>query len=368
MLPGDPWEGDIINERNTRGLIAQVTAVSQVTDVLFAANNPGDTVGVYIDGALFEVTAGANAGATALLFETRIEAAALLASVVSTVTVDTATATITFADDQVHTVVEYSPDATTATPSEVTAAVGQQQLLFGYGVVRQVAGDSGNFTKVVKPTAVTDMFAGVLLRTTGSDMPPDQITALGFDPDYLCPGCAYTVITRNFGIVVEYAGNAPVETDPVYLVCSGADAGKWDVVDGSVAGTSEVVTLTLTSVADGLIGFSYDGLPALTVTATAVDATDAASLYALWVGNAAYAANGSIVDNLDGTLEITFADDTTHTFADESTGTSTVAEAVDTPAVAAIAATNQLISYASWGRPSVTEGNTPSAFLRLNNP
>lgn len=371
QFPGDVWEGDLFNERNSRGLIAYVTPVAQVTDVLIGANNPGDSVGVYIDGALFEVTAGASAGATALLLEALLEASALLASIVSIVTVDTATVTITFADDQPHTVTEYSPAATTATVTPDTVAVSQQRLRFGYGVARQATGQSINTTKVVKPTSLSDVFAGVIFRTPTSGLPDALVFALDpdYDVNYLPPGKAYSLGWRDLGIVVEYVGSAPTETDPVYWICTGADAGKWRMNDGGTAGTSEVVTLTLTTTAADAVAFNYDGLPDLSIaSASGTEATDAANLYAQWLSSAAYAAIGSIVDNLDGTLTITFFDDTTHVFTDNSGGTSSIAEAVDTAAIAAIPATAKLMENLSWGRPTNSGGEVPCAYLRLDNP
>jgi hypothetical protein len=196
---------------------------------------------------------------------------------------------------------------------------------------------------------------------------------LALNPDYgttyLPPGYAYSLGLRDIGIKVEYVGDAPTETDDVYWICTGTHACKWRVDDGSVAGTSQVSTLTVTSVADGDVGFSYDGLPALSLTATGNATNDATSLYGLYLANASYMAiTTSIVDNLDGTLTITFADDITHTFADESTGTSAVAENIDTAAVAGTAATAKLMPNLSWGKPTDSAGPAPGAFLRLNNP
>jgi hypothetical protein len=474
-LVGDIWEGELFNERVSRGFIAVVTPASQQNTILIGANNPGDAVGVTIDGGLIQVVAGANAGATALRLETAIEAAGFLAALIDSVTVNAATVTINWADYLAHTVVEYSPAATTATVATPEAAVGQEQLLYGMGVVRKLPITTAMNTAIGKPTSVTDMFVGVLVRTHGTNLPAAQIEAAGFDPEFLCLGFAYSVAMQNLGVVVDYVGDAPEVGDPVYLIMEGANAGLWDVEDGSTAGVNEVVTLTLTtdggtpgvsqestltvtSVADGDVGFSYDGLPALTLTATAnatndaaslfalysanasymavtasivdnldgtldivfndfvthvfadestgtsgvaqvigqaavadvpgdlvafnydglvnlsiaeatgVVATDAANLFAQWNANPQYLALGSIVDNLDGTLEITFADFTTHAFTDGSGGTSTIVETVDTAAVAAGAATAKLIPNYSWGRPSITAGDPTRAFLRLSNP
>lgn len=363
--PGDVWEGDIHNERNGRGLIAKVTPVSQVTDVLIAANNPTDVVGVVIDGATIPVIAGASAGATALLLEAAIEASAILATIISTVTVDTATVTITFADDQPHTVTEYSPDATTATPSEVTAAVSQQRLLFGYGVVKEAVGDSANFTKVVKPTALTDDFAGVLYRTPSSNLTPEMTEYLGFDGDYLCPGKAYSLGLRNLGIVVEYVGEPPVVTDPVYLIMAGANAGKWRVNDG---GTAQVTRGDVEFSTTDDVGLTVDSLPNLFVASDTSDDITATALRDAWNASAEHfaVATASVdVSGAESYIILTFKDTAAHTVAAYSPATADITSITDT--TAAVAANGQLIANGSWGRPSVSTGDT-RAYLRLSNP
>lgn len=362
-LVGDLWEGELLNERVTRGLIAKVTEVSQITEVTIAANNPGDTVGVVIDGGTIEVTAGANAGATALLLKAKIEAAAFLSGKLSSVPVDGAKVTINFADYVEHTVEEYSPDATTATPDTTQDAVGQEKLLYGMGVVKKLPITTANNTCIAKPSSLNDVHAGVLVRTHGTNIPPEQIRVLGFDPDYLCPGYTYTVGMNNLGVVVKYFGTAPSVGDPVYEIMVGENAGHWRIDDG---GTAKVVTITLTPAVGDAVGFSYNGLPPLTVTGTASAATDAAGVYALFVANASYMALvDSIVDNADGTLTLEFKSGVNPTFADESTPDSVAAETVDT---AYVAPTAVLRSQYSWGRPSITAGDPVRAFLRLSNP
>jgi hypothetical protein len=472
-FPGDLWEGDVINERNSRALIAAVTPVSQISDILIGANNPGDAVGVYIDGALVQVVAGANAGATALLLEAAIEAVVLFASIVSTVTVDSATVTVTFSDDQVHTVVEYSPAATTATVSEDTPAVSQQRLLFGMGVIRLAVGDSANFTKVGKPTSLTQKYAGVLLRTPSSDIPVDQIGLLGFDSDYLCPGYAYTVAWKNFGVVVKYIGEAPTMLDDVYLIMSGTNAGHWmassgavsqitqgDVESNYVASVAQVTRGDVVFNGTDLVGLNVDGLAPMAVASSVDDDTTATALMTAWNANPAYFAVATATVNLAGAesyiiltfnddlvhtvtayspatadvtgitnttaavlgvadavgvtvdslptlsvpseatddatatalaaawnassqhagvatatadlagatslLVLTFLDDQTHTVVAYSPATADVTSISST--TAAVAATGLLIEGASWGRPSITVGEVPVAFLRLSNP
>ena len=371
-LPGSLWEGELFQERPDGALIAKVTEVAYAATVTIAAFNSGDEVGINVNGVTIAVTAVTNATATALLLNTAINAATLLSGVLSS-TVAGPALTLAGALGQSITVTEYSPDATTAAVTGVTASVVQPQLCYGYGVAADIPSLSFNYNKVKKPSSLSDKFAGVLIRTIGTDLPAAQILATDalFDPNYLMPGQVYTRARENCGVVVEYVGEAPAQGDPVYWICTGNDAGKWRADDGGTAGTSEVVTLTLTTTATNLVAFNYDGLPNLSIaSASGTEVTDAANLYAQWLASAAYAAIGSIVDNLDGSLTITFFDDTRHTFTDGSGGASSIAEVVDTAAVAAIPATSQLIANYSWGRPSIlAAADLPArAFLRLSNP
>jgi hypothetical protein len=366
-LPGSLWEGELFQERPTGGLIAAVTPVAYAATVTIAAFNSGDEVGINVNGVTIAVTAVTDAPATAALLNTAINSAGLLSGVLSS-TVAGAVLTLAGALNQSLTVTEYSPDATTAAVTGVTAAVVQQQLLFGMAVVKDVPSTTTNFIKIRKATSADDIFAGVLIRT-GQDIPADQISAAGYDSRYLMPGQVYTVMRENAGVYVEYVGEAPTETDLVYRVFTGANSGLWSATDGSTAGTSEVVTLTLTTTAADALAFNYDGLPDLSIaSASGTEATDAAAFFALWKANASYMAIGDIVDNADGTLTITFIDTTTHTFTDNSGGASTIVEAVDTAAVASTPATAVLVPGYSWGAPSITEDLPARARLRLSNP
>jgi hypothetical protein len=362
-LPGDMFEGELHNAKVHRGLIAKVTEVAKVITITIGANNAGDEVGVTIDGGTVAVTAGADATATAALLDTALEGASFLSEMIDTVVAAAAVVTVTFVAGFDPTVVEYSPDATTATVATTTAAVVQQKLLYGMGVVRDVPSTTANFTKVRKPTSLSDVFAGVLLRTHGTNLPAEQIRLAGQDPDYLCPGYPYTVVSSGIGIVVEYVGDAPAEDDDVYFIMSGANAGYWSTVDG---GTSQVSTLTLTTTAADTFSINYDGYPEITFTANGTEATDATTLTTAWNASPFYSALGTIENNGDGTVTITFADRSDHTFTDNSGGTTSVAESIDTDAVAATA---QLRPEYSWAQPSAVTGADPDrAYLRLSNP
>lgn len=372
-LPGDLWEGELFTERVASGLIANVTPVAKQYTFEITANAASDSIGLYINGGLVAVPTAGSAALTAAALKAAIDAAVFAEGVIASVVLDTAELTINAVLGQDPTITAYVPDApaTTGTLTLVQAAVLQQKLVYGQAVCRNLPTNGNNLTGIRKPSSLSDEIYGVLVRTHGTNLPPDQISYTGFDPLYLCPGFSYTVGQQNLGIVVEYVGDAPTESDPVYVVMSGSNAGYFDVVDGSTPGTSQVSTLTLTTTATDTVAFNYDGLPDLTIaSASGTEATDAATLYALWISNAAYAALGEIVDNGDGTLTITFNDTAVHAFTDNSGGTSSIAQTIDTAAVASTPATNKLVSRYSWGRPSIpsSDDQPARAFLRLSAP
>lgn len=363
-LPGDVVRGNLWNDEARSVVVPRVTETGYVGTVTIANYNGGDTVGITVNGGIVAVIATTDAPTTAALLDAAINTAPFLSGVLTS-TVVGAVLTLAGAVGVAVEVVEYSPDTTTSAVTGETAAVLQPMICLGMGV-KKVPPSQGWGMSCDKPSALSDRLMGVVIRTNGSLNSPTMRLASGYNPDYLMPAQVYTALLGpvDTDVMVEFVGDAPTESDDVYWVCTGANAGKWRKDSG---GTSEVVTLTLTTTTADTVGFSYDGLPSLSITsAGGVEIDDAAALYALWVGNASYAALGTIVDNLDGTLTITFADTTTHTFADASTGTSSIAEAVDTIAVAATA---QLIPGYSWGAPSIPASvDLPArAVLRLTN-
>jgi hypothetical protein len=367
-LIGDVWEGEIYNPGSVSYFLPSVVQEAQVTTITLGANAPGDTLTVTIDGAKITATAGADLAASTAAVEAAIEAAAIFAAIVG-VTVASPVATLTFLDYEDHVVSVASSGATTIAAATSNAAVSNAELDYGMWAAKRAP--VGSFLNVMgQPSATSDLFAGVLFRVPGSaPFTNIQVETLGFDSDWLPPNRAYLLALAGMGIVVQYSGTAPTVLDSVYRVCSGTDYGKWAASDLSTAGTSKVVTLTLTTTAADALAFNFDGLPDLTIaSASGTEATDAAAFYALWLANATYNALGTIVNNGAGVLQITFNDTTTHVFTDNSGGASTVVEAVITAAVASTAATAVLVPGASWGRPSISSvsGQPNRAFLRLS--
>jgi hypothetical protein len=350
-LVGDLWEGELYNERVSRGFIAKVTPVSQENEILIAANNPTDAVGVYIDGGLIPVVAGADAPATAVLLKAAIEAAGYLTPFIDSVTIDSATVTINWADYAAHTVVEYSPAATTATVTTPTAAVGQEQLLYGMGVVRKLPITTAMNTAIGKPASLTDMFVGVLIRTHGTNLPAAQIEAAGFDPEYLCPGYAYSVAAQNLGVVVDYIGEAPLVGDPVYLIMTGANAGLWrassgaasqvtqgDVESNYVAGTAQVTRGDLIFNGTDAVGLNVDGMAPLFVLCSVDADTTVAALAVAWNANPAYfalATATTVTAGAEADIVLTFKDTLVHTVTGYSPATADVTGIVNTTAAVA---------------------------------
>ena len=364
---GDQFMGDVLNDRRIGGYVASITPQPLKIDATITPNN-GDQIGWYIDGALVFVVSTADANATGLLLQTATAASPLLAALVG-VTVAGAVASLTFADNDPHTVVAYSPATADIAFAQTQAPINYQRFWFGYAMVKDpiAAHSSANGIAIATATAVTQTVLGYTMRIPGAAIESTRSVLLeqGFDPDFLPPEGAYGLEVEGAGIVVEYAGAPPQPGDPVYVDMVGVGASRVHRITSGA--TPKSVTLTVVSVADGLVGFQYDALPALTLTATASAVNDAASLFALFTASAAYLAllpgAASIVDVGDGTITITFAEGVDPVFTDASTVSSSVAEAVD---VAFVAATAKLLPNSSWVGPANTALTPPGAYLRVD--
>lgn len=368
-LPGEFAAEDLWNARPLSATLPWVDPVAYAQTWTIGNNTPGDVVGVEIAGGEVTVVSGADANATGALLKAKLDASGFVATYIASST-DNGGGVLTVVGQlgQDPTIVPVEEGATTLAIVVDTPAQLPLIVCFGEGVARYDGGDGLNAYKFKRPDSMSDKLLGILLRTTGAKLPAGQVAELGTEPPLNVfnaqPGQTYSIERENVVVVVEYIGNAPTVLDDVYWIKEGADAGKWTTSDGAV---SKVVTLTATSVADGDIGFSYNGLPALSLTATGVAADDASALYQQLLASATYsglfASPSDVVDNLDGTLSLTFAPGLSPVFADASTGTSTVAETVVTEAVAANA---ELVPQYSWDRATITADAPARAFLRAS--
>ena len=367
-LRGALWEEDLMGATPLNGLLPNVAEVAFTKTITIGANNPGDEVGVSIAGGEVLVLSGANATATALLLSNKITASTFAATFIDTSTPAVAVVTIVGVVGQDPEILGIAKGSTTSTVGIVEAAVVQPVAAFGEGVVVYDAGGDLNDNKFRRPSSMADRFLGVVSRTPGSSLPLGQRAQAGLsvDPDECTPG-SYAVERTNVGVMVPYVGDAPNPLLPVYHVLTGSNAGEWSTTSNAVR---KVVTLTAVSVADGLIGFSLAGLTALSLTATANATNDATTLFGQLNASGDYRAlfadhTVDAVDNLDGTLTLTFAEGVDPAFVDTSTGTSSVSQNVDTSFVAANAV---LHPEFSWGKASIeASADAPArAFLRLS--
>lgn len=360
-LPGDLWEAELYNERPIGGLISKVTEVAYAATVTIAAFNSGDEVGINVNGVTIAVTAVTDATATALLLNTAINAATLLSGVLSS-TVAGPALTLAGALGQSITVTEYSPDATTAAVTGVTASVVQPQLCFGYGVVRDIPSASFNRNAIKKPSSASDKFVGVLVRTRGGQIPPAQIESAGFNINYLVPGMTYATLRENVGVVVEFVGEAPIESNDVYLIFSGTDAGKWRVDDG---GVSQVTSGSLTFNGTDDVGLTVDSLPALFVPSNTSSNQTSTDLRTAWNASAQHFAVATM-SGATNTITLTFNDTASHTVTAYSPATADITSI--TNSATAVTPTAFLIPDYSWGAPSIPgSADLPArAFLRLS--
>ena len=345
-LAGDTWSRDLLNDKDIANATIPVrTTAKQVTTFVVSGVNAGDVFGPTIDGAVFQVTSTGTTDTTGPLIVTKLTTAAMLALIVATASYDVATnkVTVEFADNEAHTVENFTAPGDTDAISTIlntTEAVAQEKLEFGLFVAQDTAtgAEQGD---IKKPTSMSDRLLGLLYHNAAFEMTPDAVRqasiggyAAGFDPNYLKPGQGYGVNRIGSKCAQVVTGQAPAATDDVYVVMTGADAGKVRKNSGAVNATH---TLLIVSTAADTLGFSYAGGSPLTLTANGTEAVDVAALVVLWNNNAFYRALGTAVaDGANMLIEAAGGVDFP-AFTDESGGTSSVTVDSETVAVAATA-------------------------------
>jgi len=368
-LTGQLTRGELWNARPASVVIAAVTPVAGVSTITIAANNPGDQVGVSVAGGVVPITAGADAPASAALLGPALEAASFASAYVTSATPAAAVVTVTGVLGEELNLVEYSPDATTATVAPVTAAVVQQKLCFGMGVVRDTA-PSINNNKVRKPSSLSDDFMGVLVYNPGSAIPAMMVAEANvtYDAGYLMPGMPYHAARENVEMLVEFIGADPAVGDEVFFIMEGDDAGLWSTTDG---GASQVTRGDVVFSTTDPVGYAVDALPDLTVASDTSDDITATALRDAWNGSAQHAAVAVMTVDTSGAESyaiLSFIDTAVHTVAAVSPATADIVGITNT--ATAVAANARPMSEFSWSQPTITAAaDAPArAYLQLSNP
>jgi hypothetical protein len=345
-LPGDTWSRDLLNDKDiANATIPHRTTAKQVSTFVVSGANAGDVFGPVIDGATFQIVSTGVTDTTGPLIVTKLITVAMLALIVETASYDAGTnkVTVEFADNEAHTIENFTAPGDTDAISTIlntTTAVSQEKLTFGLFVAQDTASGAER-GDIKKPTSMSDQLLGLLYHNAAFEQTPDAIRnahvggyAANYNPNYLKPGQGFGVNRIGCKCAQVVEGQGPAATDPVYVVMTGADAGKVRKNDGSVNATQ---TLLMVSTAADTVGFSYAGGVPLTVTANGTEAVDTAALVVLWNANAFYAALGTAEADGANILVTRSGGLAFPAFTDESGGTSSVVVDSETAATAATA-------------------------------
>lgn len=225
----------------------------------------------------------------------------------------------------------------------VLPAGSTDAIIAGMGVDVDTSSYGGyNGAKIKLPTSASGQLAGIVPL----DAIPDPITvALNAGTALqLLPSYTVDLFGGEGGYCIVLVQNVSMG-DPVYLVYSGASAGKFRKDD---AGTQAVYKLTLVSAGAGTIAFSatIGGVAGTVLTRTSTTkAADAANLAAQWNANAYYSAVG--VATVDGSDDVVVTGNayTAISFTDGSGGGNSVTPSTTT---ALVAPTARRIAGAYW--------------------
>lgn len=302
-----------------------------------AVNNDGDISGLYIDGALYEITSGASTATDVASMQARINGAVQQGSLpAGTVVVVTDPAIeIRFGDFGPHEVLPFSPLTADWDPIVVnTLGSAKKNMTPGTWAAFNTTGEARpDFTPVVCPVDDAAIYAGLVRDTDRFPRHSDPDNSYGLtDPEAIPSGRLFALWRTGIPLALLAAGVIITPySDPVYRVFSGPDAGKWSNTSGA---TNEIQTLTFTGAAAGTVAGDFDGLPAISFPDTGVDDDNATTFAAALQGNAAYA-NFTIIDVTANVITIESSDGLAHTFTDASAGGATIATAVTQIPVAA---------------------------------
>lgn len=185
-------------------------------------------------------------------------------------------------------------------------------------------------------------------------------------------------VTSGSGFANNLAATTAVELAALYtssLTAVVHDSSTARVISSTVdkgQGTSirlalpQVQVLTLTSNAADDIGFTYDNLAPLTVVSVD-EATDAAALKALFDADLNYTAIGALEVGFDNTLRFIALDNGVHTFADQSTGSASIAVANSSVSYTALGYTD-LIAFGSGIAEAYLDAVLPARYLSYSDP
>lgn len=333
--------------------IAGGLLTSQVTEGTMDTINGSNSVGLYIDGVLFDGgTAASNAALVAAL--NALAMTSILGIVFSNPS--GSTLRVAFSDYVTHTVTAYSPGTPDITGITNTVAASNPVFVhMGRALVSDASQGGGPWA--VKSAASYSPstgynFAGVMCRGESSRHSDEQIRMLAYS-EGVSQGVAPTMHgdmaqVGYFKVDLGTGAAAATRGQPVYFqTSSGANCGTFRANDG---GTSQVTRGDVEFNGTDLVGVTVDGYTVSVASNTSDDQT-ATDLAAKWNADPVAKLLATASVDLSGApsyLILSFLDRATHTVVAYSPATADVTSITNT--TAAVAATAVLAPGCRWGR------------------
>ena len=238
-----------VNDEITSAIVVPVESVSQVTTAQTSFSTT-DILGLFIDGGLYITTSNTSNAITAAAWIATNGAALVAAGILSILPTTSVggLVTLTFADDQAHTVTSYSPATADFTGiTNTTSAASTERIVWGQGVTLDTGNPdliSESSQPVRLPSSGTDPLRGILAYTAVNNYPSGLSSQVGAESGYVMPGIMLQLI-RKGRVIVDIVGTLPARGAAVYWINNPADpadlgkfradanGGEADLVAGS---------------------------------------------------------------------------------------------------------------------------------------
>lgn len=361
--PGAVWR----RGPNDRFILNAVDATPNVQAVVeaTAVNNAGDLSGLYIDGALYEITSTASTAGDVAAMKARLDAAVLSGSLPAGTTVVAAdpTITITFGDFGPHTVTAFSPATADWTPiATTTEGSTANNSVPGMWKVYDSSGGDPSVTRVKDADASGLRLAGLVHEDDRFPRHTDPDASSGLTDPEAIPSKRMMKLWRcGIPLALLVTGAAPVVGEPVYRVFTGPDTGKTTTGTGAV---NEQQELTFTNGGAGTVAGQFDALPVLTFADQGSDNANAAQ-FAIELQNSASYSEYTVVSVVANVVTVETPGGVSHTFTDSSSNPPNIAAVVTQQPTAATA---ELVPGASFASTANGEAGELTVAVDLNLP
>lgn len=353
MWPGMPVQEDIVRRRTMPATVANTPFIKEIWSGQVTYGADGDQFGFNINGALYVATAQTDDETSAQAWITANGTTLVNAKILASLPTSNGLGllTLTFVDGLFPTVSSYEPDGTTLTLFQNQIGDGPDlYLTWGMGVIKDPERKSPNIKLIVRrprtAEEVTKYFKqGGVVKWGPTDTDDSRVargwpSAVDIAPDEMFEVYMIQSFENPF---VHYSISSPPALTPAvagedaYLVFD-PKSPDWGKFRSNSGGQSQIMGLTFAGTSGGAtVAGNLDGLPTLSFPDTGTNAGNAAAFAAAANGNVQYSAIATY-EPAGANVVLTFKDNTTHVFTDESSGGPTITSVVIQNAIPAIAA------------------------------